>query len=507
MIIADWYELAVIFNEDDFIKGAAVFFQYLQYIEQGKVVSYSKDVDRWVYHLLGYDVYLSKEELAAIKQIKLAGEISSVCISDTEKIRLFTIELQPWVSRSQVAHTIHKLFAKGIENYSVILFGQKKEENRECLLSIDVGDTIILSDWFSAESDVTPLLSINGSYLSSLSAKDFQLDLSYEIGRSYYRAPDTPAIIRYELLQYNSRAYVLTNGEYDWQQLHDDVDDLYIGPLRTYGDDYIEPPSKEIKDDEDISIDDIVTPFEDVGNANDEIVKIEDLTEPKEKDEIDQLLVKLGEDFDDPAKLLKALSNLETQNNSERPPLTVKISEKPFAKQEEPSKLDGLKVKMKGEIKEHLSAVTTQEIVNNESALFEVERSEDISKNDELLKRVLAKDTPKDTLKDTKRKAIEEKLVEIRNTINELMQRKAEKKNELKNISSKAKEGRIFSRLTKRLNKLSKNPWQRKTVMQITRMTKEESRLRKEIDDIAAQEVKLKIEEEQYQKKLKKFPL
>lgn len=320
MTIANWYELSSVFNEEDFVYGAAVFFHHLQYTEQMNLISHSKEAERWVYHLLGYDVSLSKEELLAIRQIKMAGEIDPIHFSDNDIVHLFAIELHPWACRSQVAYTIHKLLAQNLKSLSTILFCQNKDGKRECLLSIDMGIHIILSDWFSIESEVTPLLAVQGSYLSSQSAEEFQKDLAYGIGRSYYHTPDTPALIKYSLLQYASRAYLEEYGRIDWDKLQHDVDILYLAPMREYGDDYIEPPSKEEKKEaEDIDFTMAV-----ISNSFDEEEKLDEVETneiegevPRQEDEIDQLLKGLGDDFDDPEKLLKAITALNGSTKTE----------------------------------------------------------------------------------------------------------------------------------------------------------------------------------------------
>ena len=324
MIIADFYEFAAPFREEDFIHGAAMLFHHLQFTEQVKYISRSLDVKRWVYNLLGYDVSITLEEVSAIENIKMAAELESVYISDDEGIRLFAIELQPWAKRSEVAYQIHKLFAKAVGDCSTILFAQEVNGVRSCLFSVDTGDNLILSDWFTEESDVQSFFNIDAAYLSSEDARSFQSDLAYAIGRSYYWRLDTPVLIYYDLLQYAERAYVQKDGTYDWTQLHADVEEIYLQPMKEYGDDYIPPALGDGKGDVeefDITGELLDAEFE---KNEDESFELEEspleYTGSESTDEIDGLIEQLGEDFNDSGKLLKALQKLDTKQEEANSP-------------------------------------------------------------------------------------------------------------------------------------------------------------------------------------------
>ncbi len=337
MRIADFYELAAVFREDDFIHGAAALFRQLQYTEQSECKSRSVDVKRWIYNLLGYDVSISLEELAAIEQIKVAGELSTIHFNPDESIRLFAIELQPWARRSQVAYLIHKLFAKSVGDCSTILFCQERQGERSCMFSIDTGDILILSDWMTEKSEVESLQAIQAAYLSDQDARSFQWDMAREIGRSYYWASQTPALIFYDLLQYASRAYEKEDGSYDWLALHDDVEKLYFQPMREYGDDYIEPLVGDGKGDSadiDISNDVILAALEDesgdIESDDENVIPDDDNLNVKEEDDVDALIAQLGDDFDNPDVLIKALETL----NSPQPTKMNHLEKSAEAKEE-----------------------------------------------------------------------------------------------------------------------------------------------------------------------------
>lgn len=305
MIIADYYELADVFYGDSFIDGASVFFKRLGLVESAEVKSYASEIKSWVYDLLGYDVHLSKEERSALGWIQSAAELASILMESGETIRLFSIQLKPSKDRSQIAYTIQKMFSKGVGDCSNILFCQDSPEKREIMLTMDTGNDIILSDWYSVESDADKFLNIATSSLSWKNARDFQADLSYVMGREYYFRPFS-SLDFYVFLYYSPRAFLLEDGHCDWEALHKEMDALRDKAVLDYGDDYVEPCHGDGKgiDDLDIPIDDL---YSEPTRASTEVVNQEDLPNDVTDDNFDRLITQLEDSINDPVKLMKIL--------------------------------------------------------------------------------------------------------------------------------------------------------------------------------------------------------
>lgn len=305
MIIADYYELADVFYGDSFIDCASVFFNRLGLVESAEVTSYASEIKSWVYDLLGYDIHLSKEERSALGWIQSAAELTSILMESGERIRLFSIQLKPSKDRSQIAYTIQKMFSKGVGDCSNILFCQDSPEKREIMLTMDTGNDIILSDWYSAESDADKFLNIATSSLSWKNARDFQADLSYVMGREYYFRPFS-SLDFYVFLSFSPRAFLLEDGQCDWEALHKEMDALRDKAVFDYGDDYVEPCPGDGKgiDDLDIPIDDL---YSEPILASTEVVNQEDLPNDVIDENFDRLITQLEDSINDPVKLMKIL--------------------------------------------------------------------------------------------------------------------------------------------------------------------------------------------------------
>lgn len=307
MVTEDFYELSVLFVENDFPKAAAIFFYNLGFIDKPEIVSRSTNSKLWIYELIGYETFLLEEERHSLELIEEASELRSVYFKKYN-VQLLAIVLSPYANRSQTAYQIQKVVSKGTGRYSIILFSQKCNGRRECMFSVDSGKDIILSDWFSVDDNVDKLLGIAAPNLTCSSAGEFVRDFAYHIGRSYYGCYPRHAM-RFELLQYASQAYQMPDGTYDWYRLHDDAEKLQYQDVYKYGDDFVEPCPGDgnVSEDQGLSADILFAdiPATPKPEAIPEVYSAS--TEERTKDETDLLIEQLGGSLLNPIELLAAL--------------------------------------------------------------------------------------------------------------------------------------------------------------------------------------------------------
>lgn len=113
--------------------------------------NYASEIKSWVYDLLGYDVHLSKKN-ALLGWIQSAAELASILMESGETIRLFSIQLKPSKDRSQIAYTIQKMFSSEVTAL-IFYFAKIHLKKEKSCWTMDTGNDIILSDWYSVESD------------------------------------------------------------------------------------------------------------------------------------------------------------------------------------------------------------------------------------------------------------------------------------------------------------------------------------------------------------------
>lgn len=307
MVTEDFYELSVLFVENDFPKAAAIFFHNLGFIDKPEIVSRSTNSKLWIYELIGYETFLLEEERHSLELIEEASELRSVYFKKYN-VQLLAIVLSPYANRSQTAYQIQKVVSKGTGRYSIILFSQKCNGRRECMFSVDSGKDIILSDWFSVDDNVDKLLGIAAPNLTCSSAGEFVRDFAYHIGRSYYGCYPRHAM-RFELLQYASQAYQMPDGTYDWYRLHDDAEKLQYQDVYKYGDDFVEPCPGDgnVSEDQGLSADILFAdiPATPKPEAIPEVYSAS--AEERAKDETDLLIEQLGGSLLNPIELLAAL--------------------------------------------------------------------------------------------------------------------------------------------------------------------------------------------------------
>lgn len=143
--------------DDDFVKGAATLFTNLGLIDGPLILNYSREVRYWIYEALSYSIRLNQEDYEVLSNIQLGGEITPSIMGNGENIRIFAIELQPGADRSQKAYDIHRIFSRVVGDCSIILYRQENNGERYCMFSLDIGNNIVLSDWYSLCSEARTL--------------------------------------------------------------------------------------------------------------------------------------------------------------------------------------------------------------------------------------------------------------------------------------------------------------------------------------------------------------
>lgn len=318
MKVANFAEIADVFYDTDFISSAAQFFCYLEFIEKPLVLNRSKDVKSWLYDILGYSSVFTDIEREALSHIKNAGELLPVVISKDDKVRLFAIELESVPDRSIIAYTIHCIFSKEVGKCSTILFRQTYRKRNYCMFSMDVGKDIILSDWLTEDSEAEKIFDISAENLSCDCSENFQMDMADIIGRGYYRNTFSKACI-YDLLAFQGDRYK-TDGHIDWEALRDDVENYKNKAIYDYGDDYVDPKPGDGKGEK---VSELEIPVDVLLNnepeKDDKInARLEESSASQEDnfEETDPLLEKLKGNFGNAIDLLKALNDLEKNENS-----------------------------------------------------------------------------------------------------------------------------------------------------------------------------------------------
>ena len=226
MIIADDNNFSCMFD-DDFVKGAATLFTNLGLIDGPLILNYSREVRYWIYEALSYSIRLNQEDYEVLSNIQLGGEITPSIMGNGENIRIFAIELQPGADRSQKAYDIHRIFSRVVGDCSIILYRQENNGERYCMFSLDIGNNIVLSDWYSLCSEARTLENVQLQYLSRTTARTFQCDLAYFLERSYYH--QLSKIDSYVILLESSfETYCVPHVYFDREKLLQDAENLRL---------------------------------------------------------------------------------------------------------------------------------------------------------------------------------------------------------------------------------------------------------------------------------------
>lgn len=231
-------------DNDGFITNAIQFFYYLGHTSSKNIEEIYNNPRYGMLEEVAHDIKFTTDENTDVAKIIGFAKLFKINSNEFDNanslpIKYYAINIIGIESnRMKIARSIHKLLARGMDAYSIILF---KWYNHIMLsatcLSENNKKIVISSDWLSQDSDDRLINSLFIENLSMKKSDEFLADFAFSIAPQYYSHP-TESYDRYYSV--NNIEEFFMDGNLDREELHNYVGNVLNKAVTLYGDDYVE---------------------------------------------------------------------------------------------------------------------------------------------------------------------------------------------------------------------------------------------------------------------------
>lgn len=227
-------------------EAGSVFFNELGYLSKSTVlVSSCSGYD--LYQKIRPDgVYANEHDRFHMASAEEASFVSNLTWRSGGGIAFFAVDLlETGTGRTDSAYGFHKLIARCVNDYSVVLFRADNSIMLSFQLSSSDGQAdIILSDWFSEDDPYYCQFDSMHIAGADLSSPDAVVGFfAHAVARSYYVNPISAYEARYGIVLCYRNENLRTI-----EDLRGAVDEVLEAPQRFYGCDYMEPKTERLED-------------------------------------------------------------------------------------------------------------------------------------------------------------------------------------------------------------------------------------------------------------------